>query len=204
MSFSHANTTPNVITKRRIDFTKLRKGVDYVQIKQDGEWKNILMEDVKKAGLCLSASNFTPPSTTRNGQPYTVPAYSSKANTASAPIRGGHRSTQSMQHFTTLLPASSSQPRGFNSTTFQDSSYAAKLKSTIVSATITSTPPTSTSTFIPPCHQSNSVADQEVLAAKSLFSSGTNISVRQLDNLVRDDIHGIEALFLRIQGINPI
>ena len=94
------------------------------------------------------------------------------------------------------LPSSSSHPRGFDNTSFQDSSYAARLKNSIVSASIISTPPTSMSTIIPPLHHTNSGAEQEALAAKSLFSSGTNISVRQLDNLVRDDIHSIEALFL--------
>ena len=42
---------------------------------------------------------------------------------------------------------------------------------------------------------------QELLAATSLFSPGKNISVKQLDSLVRDDEHGIDALNLRVQSI---
>ena len=47
--------------RRKIDFSKLKKGVDYVQIHQDGEWKNILMADIKKAGLALSTPATTLP-----------------------------------------------------------------------------------------------------------------------------------------------
>ena len=134
----------------------------------------------------MSTPATTPPGTLRNGQPYTLPAYSSKASSkfSSPPIRGGYHSTQR----SSTISAPKSTRGGFSSMpTNSGPSYSA------VTSGVAKPPQ---SQFV-----STDLESQELLAATSLFSPGKNISVKQLDSLVRDDEHGIDALNLRVQSI---
>ena len=74
--FNHSNRFKKA-TRPVPDFSKLQQGTDYLTFQKDGVSKNVLMKDVREAGLDINAPNYVPPSM-RNGEYGTITAYNAK------------------------------------------------------------------------------------------------------------------------------